>query len=56
MFIGTLDPNPLVAGRGVKKLKDAGIYVEYGILESECYKLNEVFMKYIVKKEWSFRN
>ena len=51
MFIGTLDPNPLVAGRGVKKLKDAGIYVEYGILESECYKLNEVFMKYIVKKE-----
>ena len=51
VFIGTLDPNPLVAGRGVKKLKDAGIYVEYGILESECYKLNEVFMKYIVKKE-----
>ena len=51
VFIGTLDPNPLVAGRGIKKLKDAGIYVEYGILESECYKLNEVFMKYIVKKE-----
>lgn len=51
VFIGTLDPNPLVAGRGVKKLKDAEIYVEYGILESECYKLNEVFMKYIVKKE-----
>lgn len=51
VFIGILDPNPLVAGRGVKKLKDAGIYVEYGILESECYKLNEVFMKYIVKKE-----
>ena len=50
VFIGTLDPNPLVAGRGVKKLEDAGIEVEYGILESECYKLNEVFMKYIVEK------
>lgn len=51
VVIGTLDPNPLVAGRGVQKLLDVGIEVKSGILEDECKKINEVFMKYIVKKE-----
>lgn len=51
VVIGTLDPNPLVAGRGVQKLLDAGIEVKSGVLEDECKKINEVFMKYIVKKE-----
>ncbi|KMT21003.1 bifunctional diaminohydroxyphosphoribosylaminopyrimidine deaminase/5-amino-6-(5-phosphoribosylamino)uracil reductase RibD [Clostridium cylindrosporum] len=51
VVIGSLDPNPLVAGNGIKKLKEAGIEVEAGVLESECNELNEVFMKYIVSKK-----
>lgn len=47
VVIGVLDPNPLVAGKGVNILKDAGIEVVVGVLEEECRKINEVFMKYI---------
>lgn len=36
VVIGTMDPNPLVAGNGVQKLKEAGIQVTTGILEKEC--------------------
>ena len=41
----------MVQGKGVKKLKEAGIDVIIGILEEECKELNEVFMKYIVTKK-----
>ena len=41
----------MVQGKGVKKLKEAGIDVITGILEEECKELNEVFMKYIVTKK-----
>ncbi|MGG7178399.1 bifunctional diaminohydroxyphosphoribosylaminopyrimidine deaminase/5-amino-6-(5-phosphoribosylamino)uracil reductase RibD [Clostridium paraputrificum] len=51
VVIGVLDPNPIVKGRGVKALEAAGIEVITGILEEECKKLNEVFMKYIVSKK-----
>ena len=51
VYVSSLDPNPLVAGRGIRKLKDAGIHVETGFLDSENKKLNEIFMKYILKKE-----
>ncbi|MGL5327970.1 MAG: bifunctional diaminohydroxyphosphoribosylaminopyrimidine deaminase/5-amino-6-(5-phosphoribosylamino)uracil reductase RibD [Peptostreptococcaceae bacterium] len=51
VVIGMLDPNPLVAGRGIKKLKEAGIEVSVGVLEEECKKLNEVFIKYISTKK-----
>ncbi|MDZ7542934.1 bifunctional diaminohydroxyphosphoribosylaminopyrimidine deaminase/5-amino-6-(5-phosphoribosylamino)uracil reductase RibD, partial [Clostridium perfringens] len=51
VVVGALDPNPLVAGRGIKKLKDAGIDVVSSVLEEECKKVNEVFMKYIVEKK-----
>lgn len=51
VVIGTLDPNPLVAGRGVKKLRDFGVEVVVGVLEDHCKKINEVFMKYIVSKK-----
>ena len=50
VVIGSLDPNPLVAGKSIEKLKSLGIEVKVGVLEEECLKLNEVFMKYIKTK------
>jgi diaminohydroxyphosphoribosylaminopyrimidine deaminase/5-amino-6-(5-phosphoribosylamino)uracil reductase len=44
---GMQDPNPLVAGRGFRDLKNAGITVRAGLLEEECRALNEAFVKYI---------
>ncbi|MFZ5646522.1 MAG: bifunctional diaminohydroxyphosphoribosylaminopyrimidine deaminase/5-amino-6-(5-phosphoribosylamino)uracil reductase RibD [Bacillota bacterium] len=41
------DPNPLVAGKGFARLKEAGLEVVWGIMEEEARKLNEVFIKYI---------
>ncbi|ODG92993.1 riboflavin biosynthesis protein RibD [Gottfriedia luciferensis] len=49
VVVATLDPNPLVAGRGVKILQDAGIEVTIGVCEEQSIKMNEVFNKYIVK-------
>ena len=40
VFVGSMDSNPLVAGKGVQILRDHGIYVETGILDAECRKLN----------------
>ncbi|MDR3610635.1 MAG: bifunctional diaminohydroxyphosphoribosylaminopyrimidine deaminase/5-amino-6-(5-phosphoribosylamino)uracil reductase RibD [Ignavibacteriaceae bacterium] len=48
VVVGTLDMNPLVSGRGIKKLKSAGIDVKVGILENECVNLNKFFFKYIL--------
>lgn len=50
VVIGATDPNPLVSGRGIEKIRNAGITVEYGLLAEESKQLNEVFMKYIVTK------
>ena len=47
VFVGSMDSNPLVAGKGVQILKDAGIAVETGILGEECRRLNEVFYHYM---------
>ena len=43
VFVGAMDSNPLVGGKGVQILRDHGIYVETGILEEECRRQNEVF-------------
>ena len=50
VVIGTLDMNPITSGKGVKKLKSAGIEVKVGVLDKECVKLNKAFFKYITKK------
>lgn len=39
------DPNPLVAGKGVQILKDAGIQVDVGVAEAEARQLNLGFLK-----------
>ena len=45
VFIASLDPNPLVAGKGVKMLEAAGIYVYSGILAKQAGLLNKGFFK-----------
>lgn len=50
VYISQLDPNPLVNHKGVDLLERAGIHVEYGFLEQESKKQNEIFLKYIQEK------
>ena len=50
VFIGSEDPNPLVAGKGAQTLRKHGIYVESGILKKECDRINDVFFHYITYK------
>lgn len=45
VVIGTLDPNPLVAGKGVNILTKAGIEVTTDVLKEECRDINRKFMK-----------
>ena len=47
VFVGLRDPNPLVAGKGIRQLKRAGIAVHNGLLNKECRQINEAFVKYI---------
>ena len=47
VYVGSMDPNPKVAGKGVKILQEHGIEVETGVLEKECLALNEIFFYYI---------
>ena len=44
VVVGMLDPNPLVAGKGVHMLRDAGIEVIVGVMEKECRELNKRFL------------
>jgi len=44
------DPNPLVAGRGIKLLRDSGIEVDVGSHRLDALKLNDIFIKHITRK------
>ena len=50
VVIASKDPNPLVAGKGIKMLKDAGIEVKSGVLDTKNKALNEIFFHYITTK------
>lgn len=50
VVIASVDPNPLVAGKGIQMLKDANISVRVGVLDEENRLLNKVFFKYIQQK------
>ena len=47
---GMVDPNPLVSGKGIRRLRRAGVQVDVGLLEAECHQLNEAFIKYITRR------
>ncbi len=51
VVIGSKDPNPLVAGKGVAQLRQAGVTVEEDFLQAECDALNAAFFHYITKKQ-----
>ena len=44
VVVGMSDPNPLVAGKGVQMLREAGIEVVVGVLEDQCRELNKRFL------------
>jgi diaminohydroxyphosphoribosylaminopyrimidine deaminase/5-amino-6-(5-phosphoribosylamino)uracil reductase len=44
VVVGMVDPNPLVAGAGIARLRAAGIEVIVGVEEEACQKLNEGFV------------
>lgn len=50
VVVALCDPNPLVAGRGLALLKEAGIETATGVCEAEARRQNEVFLKWITQK------
>lgn len=47
VIVAMTDPNPLVAGQGIQKLRAAGIKVVEGVMAKEAAEINEVFIKWI---------
>lgn len=50
VFVACLDPNPLVAGKGINALKNSGIETYTNILETKAKALNKIFFHYITHK------
>jgi diaminohydroxyphosphoribosylaminopyrimidine deaminase/5-amino-6-(5-phosphoribosylamino)uracil reductase len=49
VVVGMADPNPGVSGGGCQFLRSQGMEVRRGVLEEECTRLNEAYMKYVTK-------
>lgn len=47
VVVGMRDPNPLVSGRGNRRMRESGIQVEVGVLEHEVKQLNEAYIHFI---------
>jgi len=47
VVVATVDPNPQVSGRGIERLRTAGIIVELGILQAEARAINDAFAQFI---------
>lgn len=47
VVVGSIDPNPLVNGKGIEILRQAGTIVDSGVLEEQCRRLNEPYYKYM---------
>lgn len=53
VFVGMRDPNPLVAGKGIALLREAGIEVFVGMEDEAIREQNKVFLKYIsTRRPW----
>jgi diaminohydroxyphosphoribosylaminopyrimidine deaminase / 5-amino-6-(5-phosphoribosylamino)uracil reductase len=51
VVVGAVDVNPRHHGRGIRRLRDAGIKVREGVLAEDCTRLNESFNKWIVSRQ-----
>ena len=47
VVVGMTDPNPLVAGSGIRTLQEHGVACQVGMLEEKCRAINRPFIKYI---------
>jgi pyrimidine deaminase RibD-like protein/catechol 2,3-dioxygenase-like lactoylglutathione lyase family enzyme/LPS sulfotransferase NodH len=45
VVVGMVDPNPLVSGKGLRQLRDAGIEVVLNVEEARCWELNRAFVE-----------
>jgi diaminohydroxyphosphoribosylaminopyrimidine deaminase / 5-amino-6-(5-phosphoribosylamino)uracil reductase len=50
VVVATVDPNPLVAGKGLERLRQAGVAVEVGVCRAEAQRLNEGFARWMVSR------